>query len=64
MSNDLVKDLRFWNGGIDSDKKMRRAADRIEQLEAALNDIVQHIASDDYDCLKPETRKTVDGLYD
>ena len=36
MSDDLVKDLRFWNGGIGSDKKMRRAADRIEQLEAAL----------------------------
>jgi hypothetical protein len=36
MSDDLVKDLRFWNGGIDSDKKMQKAADRIEQLEAAL----------------------------
>ena len=36
MTDDLIKDLRFWNGGIDSDKKMQKAADRIEQLEAAL----------------------------
>jgi hypothetical protein len=40
MSDDLVKDLRFWNGGIDSDKKMQKAADRIEKLEAALREIV------------------------
>jgi len=39
MSDDLVKDLRFWNGGIDSDKRMRKAAGRIEQLEAALRRI-------------------------
>ena len=36
MSDNLVKDLRFWNGGIDSDKKMQKAADRIEKLETAL----------------------------
>ena len=47
MSADLVKDLRFWNGGINSDKKMRRAADRIEQLEAALRHYV-------CDCVAPE----------
>ena len=35
MSDDLVKELRFWNGGHKSDDKMERAADRIEALEAA-----------------------------
>jgi hypothetical protein len=39
MSDNLVKDLRFWNGSIDSDKKMQKAADRIEKLEAALRGI-------------------------
>lgn len=47
MSDNLVKDLRFWNGGIDSDKKMQKAADRIEKLEAALREIdtiaIRHI---------------------
>ena len=33
---DLIKDLRFWNGGIDSDKKMQKAAERIEHLEREL----------------------------
>ena len=36
MNDDLVKELRFWNGGHKSDEKMKRAADRIEKLEAAL----------------------------
>jgi hypothetical protein len=47
VSDNLVKDLRFWNGGIDSDKKMQKAADRIEKLEAALREIdtiaIRHI---------------------
>jgi benzoyl-CoA reductase/2-hydroxyglutaryl-CoA dehydratase subunit BcrC/BadD/HgdB len=39
MTSDLVKELRFWNGGYKSDEKMKRAADRIEKLEAALREI-------------------------
>ena len=39
MTDDLVKELRFWNGGYKSDEKMKRAADRIEKLEAALREI-------------------------
>jgi len=39
MTDDLVKKLRFWNGGYKSDEKMKRAADRIEKLEAALREI-------------------------
>ena len=36
MTDDLVKELRFWNGSYKSDEKMKRAADRIEKLEEAL----------------------------
>lgn len=38
MTDDLVKELRFWNGGHKSDEKMEKAADRIEKLEAALQE--------------------------
>jgi hypothetical protein len=41
MTDDLVKELRFWNGGYKSDEKMTQAADRIETLEAALREIDQ-----------------------
>jgi len=57
MSNDLVKDLRNsgWYFG-------KPAADRIEQLEAALNDMAQYVSQEDWDCfLKPETRKALEG---
>jgi benzoyl-CoA reductase/2-hydroxyglutaryl-CoA dehydratase subunit BcrC/BadD/HgdB len=40
MTDDLVKELRFWNGGYKSDEKMKRAADRIETLETALREIL------------------------
>ena len=36
MSDDLVKELRWYNSNSDASKKMHRAADRIEKLEAAL----------------------------
>ena len=39
MTDDLVKELRFWNGGYKSDEKMAKAADRIEELEAALRSV-------------------------
>jgi len=41
MTDDLVKELRFWNGGYKSDEKMKRAADRIEKLEAALREVIE-----------------------
>jgi benzoyl-CoA reductase/2-hydroxyglutaryl-CoA dehydratase subunit BcrC/BadD/HgdB len=40
MIDDLVKELRFWNGGYKSDEKMAKAADRIEELENALKEIL------------------------
>lgn len=33
MTDDLVKELRWYNSNSDASKKMHRAADRIEQLE-------------------------------
>lgn len=41
MSDDLVKELRFWNGGHMSKEKMTKAADRIEQLEAIMQKLVE-----------------------
>jgi hypothetical protein len=40
MTDDLVKRLRFWNGGYKSDEKMKRAADHIEKLGAALRMVI------------------------
>ena len=34
---------------------------RIEQLEAALDDVAGHLARADWYYLKPETRKTLEG---
>jgi hypothetical protein len=39
MTDDLVKELRWYNSNSDASKKMHRAADRIEKLEAALREI-------------------------
>jgi DNA polymerase II small subunit/DNA polymerase delta subunit B len=36
MTDDLVKELRFWNGGYKSDEKMKRAAELIEALEGQI----------------------------
>ena len=47
MSDDLVRELRFWNGGYRSDEKMKRAADRIEKLEAALREIAKTVTIKD-----------------
>ena len=47
MTDDLVKELRFWNGGHMSKEKMTKAADRIEQLEYGNKD--WHHICDRYD---------------
>jgi HAMP domain-containing protein len=64
MTDVLVKRLRSHNGPFnweDAVATYLEAADRIERLEAALNDMVQYISLEDWDCfLKPETRKTVE----
>jgi hypothetical protein len=55
MSDDLVKRLR--DSRYDGQLMMRTsAADRIEQLEAALADAMQHVSRAKWYYLKPETR--------
>ena len=61
MSDDLVKRLRQY-----PDVKLpNEAADRIEKLKAALDDMAQFVSQEDWDCfLKPETRKALEGKDD
>jgi hypothetical protein len=62
MIDDLVKQLREsavgWDGlGFHVDaKRDRDAADRIEQLQAALYDMMQLLPRAEWYYLKPETR--------
>jgi len=66
MTDDLVKRLRSPNGPFnweDAVATYLEAADRIEKLEAALDDMAQFVSQEDWDCfLKPETRKTVESI--
>jgi hypothetical protein len=67
MTDDLVKELRFWNGGYKSDEKMKRAADRIEELEAALRAIIVHCevpAPPNAEALEMFARKALEGKDD
>ena len=43
------------------DIEREEAADRIEKLEAALDDVAEHLARADWYYLKPETRKVLEG---
>ena len=73
MTDDLVKRLR---GGLPCGdvKCVERsaaggctcgeAADRIEKLEAALDDVAGYLARADWYYLKPETRKALEGKDD
>jgi len=66
MTDDLMKRLRSPNGPFnweDAVATYLEAADRIEKLEAALDDMAQFVSQEDWDCfLKPETRKTVESI--
>ena len=47
------------------DEKCAEQADRIEKLEAALDDMAQFVSQEDWDCfLKPETRKALEKKDD
>ena len=73
MTDDLVERLR---GGLPCGdvKCVERsaaggctcgeAADRIEKLEAALDDVAGYLARADWYYLKPETRKALEGKDD
>ena len=66
MSDDLVKRLNKSSSSPYScqgcmDIEREEAADRIEKLEAALDDVAEHLARADWYYLKPETRKVLEG---
>jgi hypothetical protein len=59
MTNDLAKRLRDFTCDCFSGNSKHmtwEAADRIEQLQAALYDAMQHVSRADRYYLKPETR--------
>lgn len=76
MTDDLVKELRWYNSNSDASKKMHRAADRIEKLEAALRWICgsRTVEYSDGTCSIDETkmlwtyrriaREALEGIYD
>ena len=62
MTDDLVKRLREEATADTStcSKLTEEAADRIEKLEAALDDVAGYLARADWYYLKPETRETLE----
>lgn len=58
MTDDLVKRLRIC---APFDPDQAEAADRIEKLEAALEDALQYVSRADWHYLKDETRKALEG---
>jgi len=72
MTDDLVKRLRqigegAYVGAVSDDRKAaREAANRIEKLEAALEDMAQYISRADWMQLKKETHEVWDlgGIND
>ena len=59
MSDDLVKRLRNFPM-LEGSKLCKEAADRIEKLEAALEDALQYVSRADWHYLKGETRKALE----
>ena len=63
MSDDLVKRLRDYptneDGFIGIEKTCEEAANRIEQLEAALDDVATHLPRAEWHYLKDETLITI-----
>lgn len=51
---DIVVRLRYWG---DTYPLHKEAADEIEKLRAAVQDLAKHIWRGDWDKLKPETRE-------
>jgi hypothetical protein len=65
MTDDLVKRLRIGIHTSADEQVLRdEAADRIEKLEAALDDAMQYVSRADWHYLKNETRKALEGNYD
>ena len=65
MTDDLVGRLRDYEGDNGHYATMREAADRIEQLEAALKKIAQHdLQAIALDALRPGERAALEGKDD
>ena len=64
MTDDLVKRLREKAFRTETYELVNAAADRIEKLEAALDDVAGYLARADWYYLKPETRKALEGKDD
>ena len=64
MTDDLVERLREKAFRTETYELLEEAADRIEKLEAALDDVAGHLARADWYYLKPETRKALEGKND
>ena len=65
MTDDLVKRLRERDdAGGDYCTEWGEAADRIEKLEAALDDMAQYVSRADWHYLKDETRNALEGKDD
>jgi hypothetical protein len=68
MTDDLVKRLRspevFLMTSAMVSPVAYDAADRIEKLEAALEDALQYVSRADWHYLKDETRKALEGKDD
>ena len=58
MTDNLIERLRGYGDG--NNDLMDAAADRIEKLEAALDDVAGYLARADWYYLKPETRETLE----
>jgi hypothetical protein len=59
MTDDLVKRLRDLVNDDDTEMLAWQAADRIEQLEAALDDVATHLPRAEWHYLKDETLITI-----
>jgi len=57
--DDLVKRLRDLVNDDDTEMLAWQAADRIEQLEAALDDVATHLSRTEWHYLKDETLITI-----
>ena len=54
--SEIRPELALWVAYLEKKEELEEAADRIAELEAALEDMAKHVWRGDWDKLKPETR--------
>ena len=65
MSDLQEKSIELWlDRCLKLHWELRAAEDRIEKLEAALDDMAQYVSRADWHYLKDETRKALEGKND